>query len=365
MRVEELLSRLKKVRRGGSGWHACCPAHDDRKQSLSVSVGHDGRILMKCFAGCGVVQICQSLGVKLADLFTGDYRTSGSSHRRRDDGGRGDPAWKGHPAVRPTAISSPESAARKQTAVYPYRDEAGRVLYEVVRYEPKDFRQRVPLEGGGYQWRLDGVRRVLYRLPELLAADPLFEVFIVEGEKDADLLASVGCVTTTNVGGAGQWKPEYGTWLKDRSVVVIPDNDEPGKRHAEQVARSLVGVASRISILELPGLPPKGDVSDFMRGEPDARMTELVKLMLDAPDWKPTEDAATTLDSGLRRNDTSSPVADTDSRNDHDSPFAEVPRCHTGLDPASRTSELDSRLRRNDNNSPTGGRPYPKSRSRR
>jgi putative DNA primase/helicase len=181
----------------------------------------------------------------------------------------------------------------RQTAVYPYRDEQGRVLYEVVRYEPKDFRQRVPLEGGGYQWRLDGVRRVPYRLPELLAADPLWEVFIVEGEKDADRLASVGCTTTTNVGGAGQWRPEYAQWLKDRSVVIIPDNDEPGKRHAEQVARTLVGIAGRISILELPGLEPKGDVSDFMQGDPDARMTELVKHMLDAPDWIPTEETAT------------------------------------------------------------------------
>ncbi len=179
---------------------------------------------------------------------------------------------------------------RKQTAAYRYRDERGRALYEVVRYEPKDFRQRVPLEGGGYAWKLDGVRRVLYRLPELLAADPLFEVFIVEGEKDADLLASVGCVTTTNVGGTEQWKSEYAQWFKDRSVVIIPDNDEPGKRHAEQVARTLVGIASRISILELPGLPPKGDVSDFMGPDPDARMTELVKLVLDAPDWKPTEE---------------------------------------------------------------------------
>lgn len=189
-------------------------------------------------------------------------------------------------------------AVQKQTAVYRYRDEQGRVLYEVVRYEPKDFRQRVPLQGGGYRWRLDGVRRVPYRLPELLAADPLFEVFIVEGEKDADLLASVGCVTTTNVGGAGQWKPEYAPWLKDRSVVIIPDNDEPGKRHAEQVARSLVGVASRISILELPGLGPKGDVSDFMRGDPDARMTELVRLMLDAPDWKPKEETTPGITPG-------------------------------------------------------------------
>jgi hypothetical protein len=186
----------------------------------------------------------------------------------------------------------------RQTAVYPYRDEQGRVLYEVVRYEPKDFRQRVPLEGGGYQWRLDGVRRVPYRLPELLAADPLWEVFIVEGEKDADLLASVGCTTTTNVGGAGQWRPEYAQWLKDRSVVIVPDNDEPGKRHAEQVARTLVGIASRISILELPGLEPKGDVSDFMQGDPDARMTELVKHMLDAPDWKPTEEITPGINPG-------------------------------------------------------------------
>ena len=146
-----------------------------------------------------------------------------------------------------------------------YKDESGRLLYQVVRYEPKDFRQRRPDGQGGWIWNLEGVRRVLYRLQELLQANPVDWFFVVEGEKDVDRLFAEGLVATTCAMGAGKWEDHYSEFLNDRSkVAVIPDNDDSGRRHAKAVAESLAGVGVKARILELPGLPEKGDVSDWL-----------------------------------------------------------------------------------------------------
>jgi hypothetical protein len=116
---------------------------------------------------------------------------------------------------------------------------------------------------------------VLYRLPDLIAADPAMTVFVVEGEKDADLLASLGLVATTNAMGAGKWRDEYSEQLRDRHVVVIPDNDRPGREHADAVIASLIGVAASVRLLALPGLPEKGDVSDWMAADHTANDLEV------------------------------------------------------------------------------------------
>ena len=147
---------------------------------------------------------------------------------------------------------------------YDYRDASGALLFQVVKLYPKDFRQRRPDGSGGWIWDLKGIKPVLYRLPELLVAESEETVFVVEGEKDADRLAAEGLVATTSPMGAGKWKPEYAEYLRDRRVVVIPDNDEPGRQHAASIERSLTGVASAWRCLELPGLGEKGDVSDWL-----------------------------------------------------------------------------------------------------
>lgn len=159
----------------------------------------------------------------------------------------------------------------KIVATYDYRDEAGKLLFQVVRYatksptDPKVFSQRRPSPDGKGGWvdNVNGVRRVLYHLPELLANDQA-QVFIVEGEKDADRLASLGLIATTNSGGAGKWLDGYADSLRGRNVVILPDNDAPGRRHAAKVRQSLQGVAASVKTLSLPGLPPKGDVSDWL-----------------------------------------------------------------------------------------------------
>jgi hypothetical protein len=126
-------------------------------------------------------------------------------------------------------------------ATYDYRDEGGTLRFQVVRLrDPKSFRQRRPDGRGGWIWNLEGVAPLLYRLPELLAADPTEWVFIVEGEKDVDTLWALGLVATTNPGGAGKWRPEFNRWLVGRRVVLLPDNDAPGKNHMEMIATCLL-----------------------------------------------------------------------------------------------------------------------------
>lgn len=152
----------------------------------------------------------------------------------------------------------------KIVATYDYENADGVVLYQAVRYEPKDFRQRRPDGKGGWIDNLKGVPRVLYRLPALVAAPTNVPVYIVEGEKDADRLGQLGLVTTTNVGGAGNWFDGYSVALEGRHVVILPDYDEPGRLHAEKVFTSLRDVAASIRVVHLPDLPAKGDVSDFL-----------------------------------------------------------------------------------------------------
>jgi putative DNA primase/helicase len=109
---------------------------------------------------------------------------------------------------------------------------------------------------------MTGVARLPYRLPKLLKADT---IFVVEGEKDADKLAEKGLTATTNPGGAGKWRREYGPYFQGKAVAILPDNDKPGKDHAFDVARKLCSLAGSVKVVELPGLPEKGDVSDWIK----------------------------------------------------------------------------------------------------
>src|SRR5262249_41355583 len=132
----------------------------------------------------------------------------------------------------------------------------------------------------GWIYSLGDVRRVLFRLPELMAAPLDRPVFIVEGEKDVLNLAKIGILATTNAMGAGKgkWRQEYTESLRGRHVIILPDNDDQGRKHAYEVARHLKGVAASVSILELPDLPHKGDVSDWLAaGGTKERLLELVK----------------------------------------------------------------------------------------
>ena len=177
--------------------------------------------------------------------------------------------------------SEPEKEPKsRQSATYDYRDETGKLLFQVVRSEPKRFIQRRPVDTG-WEYKVKGTRQVPYRLPELLAAPLTEPIYVVEGEKDADRLASLGLVATCNAGGAGKWRKAHSEPLKDRTVIVIPDNDDAGRDHAREVAKSLKGIASHVRTLELPGLPEKGDVSDWL--DADGTVDQLASLRTSSP----------------------------------------------------------------------------------
>lgn len=238
--LAELLGGAKK---SGTGWIAKCPTHDDSTASLKIDDGEDGKLLVKCHAGCEQAAVVQAL---------------------KDRG-----MW-------------PAAAAKvfNITHRYPYTDEAGVLLYEVVRLEPKDFRQRRPA-GDAWEWGVKGVRQVPYRLPEVLAGIKAGRtIFIVEGEKDADNLAKLGLIATTNAGGAGKWRPDWAPLFVGASVCILPDNDDPGLEHAHVVANSLISSVGSLWVVELPGVARKGDVSDWIRAGGD-RQT-LATIVADA-----------------------------------------------------------------------------------
>lgn len=234
MTAAEIASHLHGHKSGG-GYIARCPAHDDKNPSLSLRDA-EGKVLVHCHAGCdqdSVIEALKGLGL-----------------------------WPEHARAQKKVI----------TATYDYTDESGKLLYQVVRTEPKDFFQRRP-DGYGGWINKKGERQVLYRLRGVLEA-PI--VFLVEGERDVETLRDHGFVATTNAGGANApWLPEYTEALRGREVILIPDNDPPGRRRVLTIARALFGHAAQIIVQELEG---GKDITDwFARGHSEVELVALVE----------------------------------------------------------------------------------------
>lgn len=184
-------------------------------------------------------------------------------------------------------------------ATYDYHDELGELLFQVVRLDPKSFRQRRPDGRGGWIWGMDGVRRVLYRLPEVNeAAASGRRVYVVEGEKSVDAMFRRGLIATCSPGGAGKWRDEYSPMLAGAEVVILPDNDAPGRKHAEDVETSLRSIAVPARIATLPGLQEKGDVADLIAAGATAERIEELSAPLRVIDGgkKPDGPAAPSIE---------------------------------------------------------------------
>jgi hypothetical protein len=180
--------------------------------------------------------------------------------------------------------SAASNGHKRIVQVYKYYDVNGNLVHEAVRYGPKDFRQRrpAPAKPGEYIWSLKGIEPVLYHLPLVLAAVQRGEtIYLVEGEKDVDTLLSLGVTATSNPMGACKWRKSYSEALRGAHVVIFPDNDAVGRKHADLVARSLHGIAASLKIVHLPDLSEHGDVSDWLRQ--DHTQGELEALVQDAP----------------------------------------------------------------------------------
>jgi hypothetical protein len=172
---------------------------------------------------------------------------------------------------------------------YDYRDAGGDLVLQVIRTltgQPR-FLQRAPDPSSRSGWKYS-VKHIpdhdclLYRLPGLRASGDV-PVLIPEGEKDVDRLHDEGQVATCNIGGAGKWRPEYAEQFRDKHVVVLADNDQAGRDHAAAVARSLIGIAASVKVLSLPGLPEKGDVSDWL--DNNGTIEELMRLAGEAEEF--------------------------------------------------------------------------------
>ena len=153
--------------------------------------------------------------------------------------------------------------------------------FPVCRYDPKDFRQRRP-DGNGWIWKLDGVRLVPYHLPRLIEGIANGQtVVMVEGERDVHSAETLGLVATCNPMGAGKWKPkhELNEFFRGADVIIIPDNDEPGWKHAHSVGAQLHDIAARVRVLVLPGK----DLSAWV--ENGGAREELDELIEPAPEW--------------------------------------------------------------------------------
>lgn len=288
MYIDDFLRLLEPnhKRRDGQGNYICrCPAHDDSTESLHVKLGRNKKgqdiILIKCLAGCTREDILQRMGLEQKDLTCGqdDDRPPWDERQVKT----GTPTWEKR--KKPEADKPPKEppkkadhGAKKLECTYPYTDEEGRLLFEAVRYRYEDgsktFRQRRPdpEHPGQWKWELNGVRLVLYRLPEVRKAIAAGQpVWLAEGEKDADNLAGIGLCGTTLPMGAGKdrWsKSNYADSLKGATVYILPDNDKPGWEHAQEGARTLDGAAAHCRILDLkriwPEIPEKNDVSDLI-----------------------------------------------------------------------------------------------------
>ena len=262
--LDLLLERLGKYERRNGYYMASCPAHEDPKASLSVSEGDDGRALLKCFAGCETSDIVAELGLGMRDLFPPSTDRQSNGHRK---------------------------AGGKPTATWCIRDVKGELQAVHVRFDRdggKDCRWRLP---GASEWGLKG--RKLPTLP-LYGSEWIKEwpedspVVLVEGEKARDALASIYLQTLGTVTGAESMPgPEALEVLRNRRVVLWPDNDGPGRAHMERIGGALQGIAAEVRILEWPGAPEKGDAADHpaVLSDDEKERETLLNELMSAPRW--------------------------------------------------------------------------------
>lgn len=280
--VELILSKLPDAKPNGSGWMARCPAHDDGRASLSVAVGDDGRVLIHCHAGCTTEAVVAGLGLTLADLMAGINRSPCSAPQAatKAKANKGSRRKKSDPPVYATAKDAIAELERKhgpRSAAWTYEDAGGDPVGMVVRWDTHSGKDIRPVSKTGKGWIVGGMAepRPLYRLPELLAR-PDERVYVCEGEKAAEAAASIGLLTTTSPHGCESAKTADWSPLAGRDVVILPDNDDAGRRYAKQVAGILAALepAPSVKIVDLPELPHKGDIYDWLESrdavEPEA-----------------------------------------------------------------------------------------------
>ncbi|TWU28412.1 DUF3987 domain-containing protein [Bythopirellula polymerisocia] len=283
--VERVLETLPDAKQGGKGWSACCPAHEDRRASLSINEGEDGRALIKCHAGCTVEEICDAMGLTVLDLMTtannwpaSDVYVNGNHNKSKKSAIPLTPKQADKTFATPQqAVAYLERQHGPRSALWTYQEAEGEPAGLVVRWDLTDGKKDIrPVSRQGDGWRIGGMSepRPLYRLPDLAVAS---RVYICEGEKAADAIRALGLVATTSPHGCeSATKADWGP-LAGKEIIILPDNDPPGYKYADSVAAQLATLTppSTVKVLELPDLPDHGDAADWVEARRDVDADEL------------------------------------------------------------------------------------------
>jgi len=288
--IDRVLGALEGVEQHDGHYRALCPGYPDRNTpNLSVTEKEDGAVLIHCFVCKDQEKVLRALeerGVRRSDLFhehsQGPVRNGGKKAKRRMcltkayDYKTPDGRFIKHHTLK---FASPPEGEAHHSDCLSYHINSSR--------KDKDFLQARLNANGGYVYGLDGVRTILYNLADVMRASLRGEMVVwVEGEKDADNgMERLGLTTTTCPMGAKHWKPYYAGFLTGAHVVVVADNDGPGGEHAEKVATELLPFAASIKVLELPCVPEKGDLTDWIdaggtREEFDSLVSEVPQFIL-------------------------------------------------------------------------------------
>ncbi|MFZ5988079.1 MAG: AAA family ATPase [Bacillota bacterium] len=252
------ISELPSLKVYNGKGQALCPLHNDHKPSLSINFKTGKYYCHSCKKGGDIFSFYQrkhNVGFKTALFELSKFAGLNPEPEKRID------------------------------RTYDYLDEKSNRVFQAIRYEPKSFSLRRPNNNRGWINDLQGVKLIPYNLPEVVKAE---DVIIAEGEKDVETLRKIGLVASCNPMGAGKWRDEYNQYFKNKNTAIISDNDPIGKEHALKVAKSLNKIAKSVKIIELPNLPEKGDVSDWIaQGH---TKEELIKIIKQTTKWEESKE---------------------------------------------------------------------------
>ena len=270
---EEIIKKLEllgPVTGSGEQRRTACPHHSGSSaNSLAVKRGTEDKTLLYCHAGCEYHDILSTLGLL--------YSKNGTSRKQPEQQNK-------------KASNRTETPLTAPSAIYNYNDEFGGSLLRKLRYETADGEKTFRWENfDGERWKTGYGNNTptLYRSSHIQKAVAKGEpIYVAEGEKDVDTLVSYGFTATTSSGGAGKWREMDTAALYGAHVIILPDNDAAGVKHAERIAKEIYRHAKSVKVVELPGLPEKGDVTDWM-ADIAHTSAELKAVVNSVSTWKP------------------------------------------------------------------------------